>query len=93
VAVAPNVGPRQTVVIFLNELPGSVSPPTDRAYTLPVPGRKESDPPAPSVSVRFRNIAIGFYLLRVQVDGATSALVSDPTTGLFIDPVVEVHLP
>jgi hypothetical protein len=92
VFVTPDVGRRQTVVVFLNELPGSVSPPSGRAYTLPVEARKETDP-TDRVAVRFRQVAAGDYLVRVQVDGATSALAADPTTGLFISPFVTVPIP
>ena len=92
VFVTPDVGHRQTAVVFLNELPGSVSPPSGRAYTLPVEARKETDP-TDRVSVRFRQVAAGDYLVRVQIDGATSALAADPTTGLFISPFVTVPIP
>jgi hypothetical protein len=35
----------------------------------------------------------GTYLVRVQVDGATSALDADPATGRFATPFVPVPLP
>jgi hypothetical protein len=93
VGVSPLVGPRQTVVVFLNELPGSVSPPTGRAYTLPVEGRPPESAPAASITVRFRRVVAADYLVRVQVDGATSSLETDPVTGEFSGPTVTVFIP
>jgi len=90
--VSPAIGQRQVVVIFLNELQTGSDPPPARAYTIPADGR--TDPtPLTSITVKFRRVLAAVHLIRVQVDGVTSALVSDPTTGKFIAPTVEIPIP
>jgi hypothetical protein len=89
--VNPSVNPGQTVVIYLNERQ-LVSGTSARAYTVPV----DLDPGAGSTTVvvaRFRRVVPATYMIRIQVDGATSALTIDPTSGMFGGPLVEVPTP
>jgi hypothetical protein len=90
----PLVGQRQAVVVFLNELPAPGSAGTARAYTLPVDAPPSSAPAeSNTVSVKFKHVVAGVYLVRLQVDGATSALVSESGTGRFIAPSVDIEAP
>jgi hypothetical protein len=92
VTVTPPVEARQQVAILLNELQVTAGP-TARAYTVPVAARDEASPPSTTVTAQFRRVVPGTYLVRVQVDGATSALDADPATGRFATPFVPVPLP
>jgi hypothetical protein len=89
VGVTPNVGLRQSVVIFLNELQGTPAPATARSYSFVLDARPEGAP-TNSVTTAFKRVAAGTYLVRVQVDGAISALTVDTTTGAFNGPTVVV---
>jgi hypothetical protein len=89
------VGPTQTVLVMLNQLP--MSPPqSPAAYSFPVPPRisLESPPastPAPTaqLTVPFSGVAPGTYLIRVQVDAAQSPLTPGSGGG-FVGPQVTV---
>ncbi len=92
-AFTPPVGVRQRVVVLLNEF----DPPADRparAYRFDAP----FTPPSPSdtyvtaVTARVAEVAAGKYLIRVQVDGAESALElgSDPNHPVFSAPQVTI---
>ncbi|MFI0975418.1 DUF4255 domain-containing protein [Streptomyces sp. NPDC021093] len=76
VPLDPPAGPRQRVVLLLNEHrpPGGR---TARAYTFlaPPPGA-EGAPDRPSVAVPTTGVEPGTYLVRVQVDGAESVLTT-----------------
>ena len=83
--INPAVGPNQRVLVLLNQLQGFASPPpTVRAYSFVAPPRIDlasppTSPPAdtPTISVPFRGVEAGTYLVRVQVDGAESPLQVD----------------
>ena len=84
-AVKPDVGREQRVAVLVGET------------ALAVPPRKPTDPPtSASVEVGIPgNHATGTFLLRVQVDGAISALQVDddpnsPTFEQYVGPLVEV---
>jgi len=78
------------VVAFLNELQ-LVSGTTARAYTLPLDKRRDTDAPN-QVTIKFKRVIAGTYLVRIQVDGAASSLVSD-ASGRFVSPTVVVPIP
>ena len=87
----PKVGKTQRVVLLLNEL----NPPANRvalSYTFKSPpGNGVVDPntETPSVTIAFRNVIPGDYLVRVQVDGAESSLEIDGT-GKYAKPKVTI---
>ena len=91
VTVNPPVNQGQTVVITLNSLP-SDSPPSPLSYTLSVDTSAFATPEATLVA-RFKRVVPGTYLIRLQVDGSSSALTVESGTGLFSGPTVEVTTP
>lgn len=78
------------MVITLNALPSIPGPPL--SYTVPV-DTSSIVTSSPTVVTRFRRVVPGTYLIRIQVDGASSALTVDSSTGLFDGPTVEVTSP
>lgn len=71
----PPVGKRQRVVLMLNEFNApSMRPP--RAYSFETPSRSQDSEPdtRTSLDLPFEGVESGDYLVRVQVDGAESAL-------------------
>ncbi len=65
--LAPSVGPRQRVMLLLNELPHG----NNHAYTFSTPARiADTNTLAFSIS----GVAKAIYILRVQVDGADSLI-------------------
>jgi len=88
----PNVGRSQRVVVLLNELdpaPGAIA----RAYSLTAPAGNGIAPDVletGSVTVHYKHVVPGKYLLRAQVDGAESALDVDAATGKFSKPKVAI---
>lgn len=97
VTVNPPMGAMQRVVLFLNQLETSASPPEKRSYSFIAPSRLIVSPPlppdtipAPVSTLTFPvRIVAGKYLARVQVDGAESPLEVD-ATGRFALPKVEI---
>jgi uncharacterized protein DUF4255 len=85
----PVVGRDQRLTLLLNEFnpaPGAVP----RAYSFPAPpsnGLPDGVADAASITIPFRRVAPGTYLVRVQVDGAESVLTQSGT-GLFAAPRV-----
>ena len=80
--LVPPVGPEQVVVLLLNELSES----SPQAFTLPTPVRE-----AETASLQFPagNVSPGNYLVRVQVDGASSPFSTDEA-GRFSGPRLTV---
>jgi hypothetical protein len=93
VTVDPPVGPRQRVVLLLNERLVVLSPPaeTPRAYTFVAPPRPATSPSGPmsQIDVPISGVAPGTYLVRVQVDGAESPLAHD-ASGLYVSPSLTI---
>ena len=87
----PKVEKTQRVVLLLNEL----NPPANRAalsYSFKAtPGNGVVDPntETASVTIAFKNVIPGDYLVRVQVDGAESSLEIDGT-GKYANPKVTI---
>lgn len=94
--VNPAVGSTQTVLLFLNALPPTGSPPEPLAYSFaadplyslqsppdPLP------PPSPQIMIPFSGVQAGAYLVRVQVDGADSPVTQD-ASGRFVSPHVTI---
>lgn len=89
VAFDPVVEKAQRVVLLLNELNPPAAGPA-RAYTFKAPaGNGVVDPntEAASIKIKFKNVAQGDYLVRVQVDGAESPLTAD-VTGKYATPSI-----
>ncbi len=96
ITLSPEVGKSQRVVLLLDEF----NPPTTRAalaYSFNAPPRdKPNDPPtSPSIAIPISGVALGQYLVRVQVDGAESQLTMDtdknsPTFNQFNGPQVAI---
>jgi hypothetical protein len=87
----PAVGRRQRVVMLLNEFDAPADRPP-HAYSFEVPPRNaDSDPDATtSLALPFRGVAGGQYLVRVQVDGAESALTFTLGSPVYNDPLVTI---
>lgn len=83
----PNVGEHQNVVLYLNEY----DPPDDRAaraYSFSAPaGGADAD----EITIPFEKVIKGAYLVRLQVDGAESALELDGTTKMFENPKLNIE--
>jgi hypothetical protein len=87
----PFIGKKQRVVLLLNQY----NPPAGQepvAYKFKAsknngiaPGDTETD----SINILCKGVAAGDYLVRVRVDGAESALISDGS-GKFIEPKVTI---
>jgi hypothetical protein len=95
-SVAPAVGPRQRVLLLLNErfVVSSPAPdplPAPRAYSFGAPSRAGDSPagPATQIDVPVAGVQPGTYLVRVQVDGAESPVGTD-STGLYSSPLVTI---
>ncbi|MGH9836394.1 MAG: hypothetical protein ACRD9Y_25505, partial [Blastocatellia bacterium] len=99
----PKVGKTQRVKLLLNEFVADPNAPANRvarAYSfnapkdngIKTPGQTETD----KIAFEIKGVLAGDYLVRVQVDGAESALerdeVKDSTTfNLFIGPKVNIQ--
>jgi hypothetical protein len=96
VSVDPAVGPRQQLLLLLNErfVVSSPAPdplPVPRAYSFAAPSRAGDSPAGPSseIDVPIAGVAAGAYLVRVQVDGAESPLGTD-SAGVYASPAVTI---
>jgi hypothetical protein len=98
--IQPAIGKDQRVMLMLNEVnpnPGQPLRPPGRlplAYTFQSPSRDQPGTnPAPdtsdSITIPILNVVPGTYLVRLQVDGAESLLVSN-TDGLYTAPQVTI---
>lgn len=93
----PPVAATQNIMLLLNQVPGTLSPPgTPLSYSFaaPPPYSLASPPaqtPAPSalISIPYYGVVPGPYLVRVQVDGAESLLTQD-SNGVFNGPQVNL---
>lgn len=93
--VDPPVGATQDVLLLLNQLPQTVSPPgtplaysfqAEPPYSLLSPPSTDP-PPSVTVSVPYSGVVPGTYVVRLQVDGAQSLLTTD-NNGIFNGPQV-----
>ncbi len=93
--VDPPVASTQEVLLLLNQVPQSGSPPpsplaysftAEPPYSLLSPPSTEP-PPSATVSVPYYGVVPGAYLVRLQVDGAQSLLTTD-SDGFFNGPQV-----
>jgi Pvc16 N-terminal domain len=89
VSIQPPVGQSQRVLLFLNER----QPPAGQVgggyvFTVPLPPA-DAPPAADRVTAAVTGVAPGTYLVRVQVDGALSALTAGPD-GRFDTPRVVI---
>jgi hypothetical protein len=101
--VDPAVGDTQRVVLLLNELIALpplplASPPNEpraESYGFDVPSRVTLSPPsgAPgsksTITIPIKGVKAGTYLVRLQIDGAESPLLTD-VNGQFSQPVVTI---
>ncbi len=96
--VDPPVGDSQRVALILNEMAPIVSPPVasgGASYSFFAPSRTNVSPPlSPPDSTQIFGIPIkgvkaGTYLVRVQVDGAESPLIANPS-GQYVEPQVVI---
>jgi len=98
--LSPAVGATQSVRLLLNQLMPPVSPPsatpTPLAYTFvaPPPYSQASPPPSlpgptNNLSVPYKGVVSGTYLVRVEVDGVQSLLAQD-ANGFFTGPTVVI---
>jgi len=95
----PPVGRSQRVTLFLSEKEPSPHPPA-RAFSIAAPLDNglaaTSQTETATITFSLVGVALGDYFVRVQVDGAESALEVDTTSGSptenqFIRPLVTIH--
>ena len=89
--LAPPVTAEQRVLLLLNQM-GAQPETAPRAYTFAAPtgnGLEPGDIEADVVTVPFRRVVPGTYLVRARVDGAESILVTDDA-GSFSIPQVTI---
>lgn len=79
----PNMGIKQRVVLMLNEKVDN----QPQAYTFIAPALSTD---TDTVVIPVEGVKAGQYLVRVQVDGATSQLAFDTDTGTFTGPTVTI---
>jgi hypothetical protein len=91
VNVAPQVGQRQSVVVLLDEKqPANTTATSALSYTLPVDSRPATDPDtSATITVAFKRVVQGTYLIRMRVAGVTSTLSVD-ANNQFAAPFVAV---
>lgn len=98
VSVNPPVGDEQRVVLLLNQLVPASSPPVNtksEAYSFLAPSRLPVGPQPgptgsrPTIVIPVQGVTAGTYLVRLQVDGAESALATD-ADGRFNSPKVTI---
>jgi hypothetical protein len=101
--VDPPIGDSQRVVLRLNELittpnPPVTSPPAQarsKSYSFIAPSRLGLSPPSSppdstqTIGIPIKGVDAGSYLVRVQIDGAESPLISN-TAGQFVEPQVTI---
>jgi len=92
VQFAPAVGRAQRVILFLNEVAPPATRPA-RSYSFLAPRDNGIVPPAQpdtaTITFPVTFVAPGSYLVRVQVDGAESALQVDGT-GAYAKPAITI---
>jgi len=93
VKLGPKVGKSQRASLMMNEL----NPPSDRAaraFRFDAPPRNPPGDPAETDTLAFpvSGVVAGDYLVRVQIDGADSALERDPdeSNPVYIGPKVTI---
>jgi hypothetical protein len=91
VTFTPNVGRSQDALLLLNEY----NPPsnrTARAHTFPAPPDNgiaaPGTPDTATIQFPFKNVVPGTYLVRVQIDGAESAITM--AAGIYTNPQVTI---
>src|SRR5215467_13355117 len=96
VQVNPAIGDAQRVVLLLNKLVASLSPPSSSAsaYSFNAASRVLFSPPGPpgasnSITIPISGVEAGTYLVRIQVDGAESPLGADAAGG-FVAPQMTI---
>jgi len=100
ITVNPPIGAGQRVVLLLNEFLPIGSPfqpidivPESYSFVLSAPPLTSppTSPPGPTanISIPIKGVRAGSYLVRLQVDGAESPLISD-VSGQFVSPLVTI---
>jgi hypothetical protein len=83
--VKPAIQNKQDVRLLLNE----ISPGTTGAFVFYMKNDiPPNPPPGPDISIPVNGLTAGTYLMRIQVDGAESPLLTDPATGKYNGPKV-----
>jgi hypothetical protein len=84
--INPAVNATQKLTLYMNKTGGSA-----QAYSFPVILSDSPSPPDvfPTIEAKIKGVVPGNYLIRVQVDGAESALETD-ADGKFIHPSVSI---
>ncbi|MDD4652743.1 MAG: DUF4255 domain-containing protein [Methanothrix sp.] len=82
--INPAVGKDQRLLIHLNRIPSGSIPSQDRSFLMPLRKATISEIPLP-----IDGLAKGDYLVRVEVDGAESILLSDDS-GEYTGPKVSI---
>ncbi len=85
VDVQPGIADKQNVRLLLNGLL-----PLTGSYVFEVQKFAVTGPPVQTIDIPVEKVPSGTYLLRLQVDGAESQLLSDPATGKYNGPKVLV---
>jgi hypothetical protein len=94
--VVPAISELQQVRVLLNQVLPVSSPPakTSLGYSFEMTPRLQSPPSAPppptnNISIPFKGIVAGTYLVRLEVDGAQSPVGTD-NSGVYATPAVTI---
>ncbi len=84
----PKVEPGQKVILLLNEI---VTSGTSKSYSFQMSAAIFGSPPTSTDDIRIEITSVkgGRYLVRIQVDGADSPLLSD-ASGVFVSPALDI---
>lgn len=90
IELSPPVHPKQRVLLFLNQMdPDSGTDPASYSFPLPSSFFENDENPRNSLLFEIDGIRPANYLIRIQVDGATSPLFTN-TDGEFDSPQISI---
>ncbi|HLW50291.1 MAG TPA: hypothetical protein VKZ78_04915, partial [Sphingobacteriaceae bacterium] len=90
IEVRPDVHPGQRVVLLLNQMdPDSGTDPASYSFTLSATFFDSTEDPINTLLFEAEGIRTGSYLVRIQVDGASSPLFTN-TSGEFDSPQMDI---
>jgi hypothetical protein len=86
--LSPKIYPGQKVMLLLNEKTSALKP---LSYSFQMSPPIFASPPSPieDITIEVKNVKKGDYLVRIQVDGATSPLVTD-AQGVYVSPITTI---
>ncbi len=93
IQVNPAIGEKQKVILFLNEYNPAAGADQLRAYSFNAPLVSPLSPPVSSniITIPFKDVRAGTYILRLRVDGAESPLGARDATGYYFEPNITIN--